>query len=273
MKVQLKQINDVKVRPVKLPVIEKEKIKGRELFEEIYSNIAIIARKKQGKTSVIFKIIKSCVNKNSTVLIFCSTHNKDKVWIEIKKYLGRKNINFLAYDSIYDNGQNHISELIKMWKKQEENINNDEKDEIKNIRVINTGSESDDEKEYVYRPKKICPKYVIIFDDLGTEISSKEVGQLLMTNRHWLSRVILSTQYPNSLAPAARKQLDYWILFGKHAKDKLELIFKDSDLSIDFDLFFKLYKNATEQRFNFLYIDTINSMFRKNFNQSYLIEE
>ena len=44
------------------------------------------------------------------------------------------------------------------------------------------------------KPKKISQKYLIIFDDISTELTNPHVSQLLKTNRHYKSKVIISSQ-------------------------------------------------------------------------------
>src|SRR5205823_3520629 len=97
------------------------------------------------------------------------------------------------------------------------------------------------------------------------------VNILLKTNRHYKCKVILSSQYVNDLMPESLKQIDYFLLFGGHSIDKLEKIYKDADLPINFELFLKLYENATSAKYNFLYIDVRDVSFRKNFSHIYTL--
>jgi hypothetical protein len=85
--------------------------------------------------------------------------------------------------------------------------------------------------------------------------------------------VILSSQYVNDLSPESRKQIDYWILFGGHKIEKLTTIYNDADLNIPLETFLSLYNHATDEKYSFLYIDTRESKFRKDFDKSYKISE
>ena len=76
-----------------------------------------------------------------------------------------------------------------------------------------------------------------------------------------------------NLAPEARKNIDFWILFGGHSENKLEEIYKNCDLQISFKLFLQLYENATSKQYNFLFIDRNKGQFRRNFNNEYQIEK
>ena len=264
--ISFKKINQEVVKPIKLPVIKHEDIKGCNLFPEIYANIFLCAKKKSGKTSTIYKIIKSCINKNTKIIVFCSTCNKDKNWMAIKKWLISKKIHNEFYTSIHDNEAllTLINELQAL--EFENEINSSDSEEEKEDQIIKFDKKIQSYKVYIRKPKKIAPEYVIIFDDLSLELKDKNIAHLLKTNRHYKSKVIISSQYINDLLPEARKQMDYVLLFGGHNVAKLEEIYNWSDLNISFEEFVNIYKKATKEKYNFLYIDTNNSEFRRNFS-------
>ena len=93
---------------------------------------------------------------------------------------------------------------------------------------------------------------------------------MLKTNRHYKSKCIISSQYVNDLVPMARRQIDYYLLFGGINEQKLKEIYMNADLNISEDHYIKLYLDATNEKYNFFYIDT-NGEYRRNFNQKYLI--
>ena len=89
--ISLKQINNQYVRPIAIPSqLDKRPIKGYDICEEIYANIFLCAKKKSGKTSALFKIMKECTDKRTIIIVFCSTCYKDENWIEIRKYFEKK---------------------------------------------------------------------------------------------------------------------------------------------------------------------------------------
>jgi hypothetical protein len=118
------------------------------------------------------------------------------------------------------------------------------------------------------KPKYKSPRYIIIFDDLSLELKHPKVSHLLNTNRHYLSKMIVSSQYLNDVAKMGRKQIDNYILFGGFNVEKLEEMYINSDIGISFELFLKLYKDATSERFHFFYVDTLGD-YRKDFNIRY----
>ena len=85
--------------------------------------------------------------------------------------------------------------------------------------------------------------------------------------------MIVSSQYIHDLSNSCIKNLDYTLIFKSFSREKLLVLFEALDLSIDFELFEKLYLDATEQPFNFLYVDSRYNTYRRNFNREYYIKD
>lgn len=263
----MKRINNIVVKAITLKCNPNQKIKGYCLFPEIYSNIFLVAKKKSGKTSAIFKILRECSGKRTKLYFFVSTIYKDDSWEQIVKYFQKKGNELHISTSLKDNKE--LDDIVKSLQ-IEESKRFDKKDKDKNVekpkKYINIDDSDDESEEKPKKEKKLSPEYIFVFDDIGSELRDPSIDQLLKTNRHFKSKVILSSQYVNDLKPESRKQIDYWILFKGHTEDKLSTIFKDSDIDIEFEKFEELYKTATKEDYNFLYIDTRTDTFRKTFN-------
>ena len=181
--------------------------------------------------------------------------------------LDKKEIEHFEYTSITEDKENYLEQIITdLQEKPEEEIK-EEKIKVKYIKC----EESSDEEEEEYKPKKIAPEHVFLFDDMSNQLSNKYVNVLLKKNRHFLSKVIISSQYLHDLKPEAILNLDYMLMFGNIPLEKLKIVYNNLDLSIDFNLFLDLYENATKEKFNFLYADIRNELFRKNFNMAFEI--
>ena len=270
--IKLSKINNEKVKPLKIPKVDENKVKGSNLFPNIYSNIFCLAKKMSGKSTTIYKILKECVNKNTKVFIFCSTVYKDSTYGEILKLLDKKGVAHVEFTSIMDNGINNVEQIIDTLKVDDSQQGNGkekkEKPKIKYIKV----EDSDSEDDYVYKPKKIAPEIFFIFDDLSTELKMPCIASLMKKNRHFKSKVILSSQYLHDLRPESIQQLDYMLMFQNIPEEKLKLAYSNLDLSINYPLFSELYHNATHEKYNFFYIDIRREIFRKNFNLQYSID-
>jgi len=108
------KINNVTVKPIPVPTVDETKIKGYKLFAEPYSNVFLCAKKKSGKTNVIFKILKDCAGPDTKIIIFASTVNKDSNYLAIKKYFEEKEIEISTFTHYNEEGVNVLDDLIKV---------------------------------------------------------------------------------------------------------------------------------------------------------------
>ena len=65
--------------------------------------------------------------------------------------------------------------------------------------------------------------------------------------------------------------MDYFLMFKGLTEDKIQKIHDDGDLAVDLDTLQKVYADATKEQFGFLYVDTRNDLYRKNFDKMYII--
>lgn len=275
MPIGLKKINDEKVNSIKVQKGDgKKKIKGEKLFPELYANIFLCGKKKSGKTSATFKILKDCAGKHTKIIVFSATVNNDANWLEIQKYFEEKEISLTPMTSIYnDEGKNLVLTIRKtLAEKAEKEKERAKKGEGPPTQLIAIDSDDeDDDEDDEKKEKALSPEYIIVFDDLSDQLRDRSIDTLLKSNRHFKLKIIISSQYYIDMIPSARQQLDYLLLFPKIAEEKLKMIWKDADLDLDYLEFLTLYKTATEQPYNFFYVDTRQDKYRKNFNQEFLI--
>ena len=85
--------------------------------------------------------------------------------------------------------------------------------------------------------------------------------------------MIVNSHYIHDLSNSAIKNLDYTLIFKSFNREKLLVLFEALDLSIEFETFEQLYLDATAQPFNFLYVDSRENTYRKNFNERYLLTD
>lgn len=264
---KIKTINNVVIKPIKS---EKQllPVKGSELFVEPYCNVFLCAKKKSGKSTVIYRILQKCVGKKTKVYIFASTVHRDPAYAKIQDYLDAHNIDYEVFTSIKENGVNLVTDIMKeLHEGTEEAETPMNQVPVKQKLLIDY---EEPPKERVVKPKYIAPENIFIFDDLGSTLRDKAIDSLLKVNRHTKSKVIISSQYLNDLSPQSRLQLDYVLLFKGLPTEKLEQVYKDTDISIDPQDFFDMYEVATENKYNFFYIDVRNDTFRINFSKEFV---
>lgn len=282
------KLNNVKIKPIITQSHPVENIVGYKLFPEPYCNVAIIAKKKSGKTSVLYNCLQKCATKKTTVWLFSSTIHRDDTYKAMIEMLERKGCNVNTYTHFIDEDKNNIlkeiieelkqdgdrdeSEPVEPIEDEREQIGgrkvvlkfNDEIDEIENEKKEMERYQRERKKE---RKKKLAPEHIFCFDDLGSDMRNKAINQLLKTNRHFKSKVFLIGHTLTDLEPASRKQLDYALIFKSFSEDKLLSLYRDLDLSIDFEKFIDAYNYATEKQYNFLYISCKTDELRKNFDE------
>lgn len=286
--IKIKRISDKTVKGIVATAdLDPRPWRGRKLFFRDDINLFLVAKKRSGKTSCIYRILKEVAGRDTNIIVFSATAERDNAYITMKKYFEGKNINFTTNTSLYDDeGKNQLEEILNNIMEEERKRNEAEDDEEikqqmkqskleKETRKIMFGYGSDNESESKKKKKQKYKSvdYIFVFDDLSSELKDKSISRLLKSNRHYNCMTISSSQYMNDLDPQSRKQIDCWILYGGHREDKLSVLFNDADLSIDFQLFMKLYKYATKEKYHFLYIDTRNDTFRKDFTHQIIINE
>ena len=101
---------------------------------------------------------------------------------------------------------------------------------------------------------------------MSGELKTPSFTELLKEHRHYLCKVIISSQYWNDIAVEARKQIDYVLLFKGLGQSisKLKEIYDNCDPPISFETFLDIYRFCTAEQFNFMYMTRLGD-FRKNF--------
>lgn len=294
-KVELKK-KIVSTKKIVVPriTVDKRKIKGADWFSTAFANMYACSMKGSGKTTIITNIIWHCIGTDTKVLVFSPTVHLDKTWIDMIKKLESKGYNVSSHESLRDeDGVNLIEQFM-----QENRIESDDEDsDLDEKRPDNVSIPSsmptfipkipmsgpkiccsavakvDDKPKAKPKKSTITPRYIVVCDDLGSEMRDKALGQLMRTNRHYKSIVICASQHLNDLTPAQIKQLGYVFLFSKFSEEKLTDLYKLLDISLPFDKFLQIYRDATNKPFSFLYIGRASGSdeFRKGFNEKYVL--
>ena len=270
-------LNNVVVKPLVNTVgnIDITKVKGGKLIPTVYNCTFLCAKRASGKTSTLAEILLRTSDKKTQFYIFCPTTKVDSSWITlIEKLESRGNV-VNVFDSIMDGKVNLLNDIMADLSIPEESKIKTDDDETKPLGIkLNFGDEVKKKKQE-YKPKKIAPKHIFVFDDISGELKNTALVSLLKKSRHFLSAVYISSQYIHDLQPQSIKQLDYFLCFRSFSRDKLEHIYKLLDLSIGLDKFIDIYDYCFKdpnERFSFLYIDVRNQTFRKNFNKNLILE-
>ena len=115
---QTKEINKITIKPVVHLALESHEILGFDYFPTLYSNIYICSRRRSGKTTLIYNILKHCTSKRTNVVFFCSTIHRDSTYKLILEMLEKKKVNVMTYDHFLNGKENLLNGII-------EELNND----------------------------------------------------------------------------------------------------------------------------------------------------
>lgn len=255
------KLNSVKVKPLVVSQADTSKIKGADLFPSLYYNLFLCSKKKSGKTSLINTILTKTTDKKTIFFIFCPTVHVDATWKIIVETLENRGNVVNTYTEIMDGKINILNEIVEELSTPEEPK---DKKEDKPKALIKC---EEPKKKGEYKPKKISPQVVFVFDDASDMIRNPAIATLLKKNRHIKANVIISSQYIHDLRPESIKQLDYFVCFKSFSQDKLQLVHKGLDLSIEFDKLWSLYEHCVDKPYSFLYINVRSEEMRCNFNK------
>jgi len=290
------KINEIVVPPAKIEGAgDKRPPRGEKLFSEPFANIFLSARKKSGKTSTIFYILQKIISKKTKLIIFCSTVHKDPIYASILKWCDKKGIDYETHTSLKDeHGTDLLQDLVDRLQNETEGEPQkegkghppvvqqiDPRQLLKmkgmglaqklldyNLPPVMTGEGKErKEKKSKYKERN----YIVVMDDLSDELKAPSLTALYKKNRHFKMCTITSSQYYKDLQISARKNIDYYLLWKGLDDQRLESIYKDANLTVDFEVFHKLYQDASSKPYHFLYVDTVNDTFRDSFNEEYKI--
>ena len=272
MNITEEKINKIIVDPLHTKKGSVCNVLGKQYFDLYPYLLFLSAKKKSGKTSLIWNIIKNTTNKDTKFFIFCGTYNVDQSWIKMLKYLRKRGNNVEAFDCIReDRNTNNLQIVMNALTTVEEEPNEiEEQDGTKiNFGVIPTPVRKKKQKnKRMKSEKKVC-EYMFIFDDISGELKNPVISQFLKVHRHIGKgcNVIISSQYVKDISPSSAMQIDYFITFKNFSEERLRHIHRLLDLSIDFELYLKLYYYATKEPYQFLYTNTRSEEMRKGFSK------
>lgn len=268
MDLKLEKINDIKIKIPKINKYDADNVKGKEVFSNPYNNIYINAYKNSGKTTVIFNILQY-INKATKIYFFVPTFTKDSTYIKIQELLDKKGIEYEVFDTIENNLKSILEKLLLHKGTSVQGAKNNDEMQIINYQPPN-------EHENIIKvkiPKLIAAQHLFIFDDISNELHNTDLTAFLKKNRHIKARIIISSQYILDLSPQSRSQIDNFLLFGGIDEKRLLILYNNMDTGVSFEDFLNMYKNATGEKYNFLYYDKMKNEYRKNFDLKFYLKK
>ena len=291
-----KKINKINITPVVNQKFDPKTVHGYEWFHNPYNNVAVVGRTRVGKTNVVYRVLESTIQPKTNVIIFCPSVNTDGTYKLMKKMLKKKKVNLKVYEHFQEDGVNHIENLVDLLGKDDMVGNGGNQEEVRgkidlsmdeilfgdNPTVVTTLDKNKEISGYgkpkkIKKPKgKLSPEYVIIIDDLTSLCRDKSITRLLCKSRHMKMRIFINIHSITDLMPAAFGQLSNILLFPNINRDRIEQISEKCGLTFKEDtnkrsVLWDLYEDATKEPYNFLYCDTRDMEYKKNFDEIYQV--
>ena len=121
------KINDIDVVPVIVSNLNEDQILGYQYFKTLYTNIYICSKRKSGKSTVIYNILKNCVGKKTNVVFFCSTIHRDDTYKKVLEMLEKNKVNVMAHTHFIEDKHNILQEILaeldgQLAEEKEQNI-------------------------------------------------------------------------------------------------------------------------------------------------------
>jgi hypothetical protein len=274
-RIKLKTINKEVVKPFKKKEVDVRPVRGGDIIP-MDTNVYEVAPTAGGKTTTTFHILKKIVTSETKIVAFVSTIFNDDTWIAIREWAADKEIEFEAHMSIFENGRNLLKGYVEQF--QEEAIEREKKRAQKKIQNLMPKKKQiggyrfdepvkEEEEEKPRRSKWQQRKYIFVFDDIADETRSVEYTTLLKSARHYTVTTITSGQDLKQIDRPARLQVRIWLLFRSLNAERLKDVYDSIGSAMTFEEFVEVYKYATAEPYNFLYIAPRVPEYRKNFNK------
>jgi len=242
-----------------------------------------------GKSNVICninKFYKGCFN---SIHLVCPNYSNE---LKLKQEFPASDNTFIYTETTDDTAieiLDYIKEQIKIYKTYLKELKDYEKDIAIYHKFLTEGADDLTGSEllrleimnYSFPIKPTCiysyyPTSLVILDDcMNTDLFRKKspFTNMQIRNRHlFMSIILVSQAYKNILRPI--RQNINWLITFKVNDNKLckEIFDENGSMFRDFDQFMDTLDYATDNPFNFLYIDKTNNEVRKNFNERITLE-
>jgi len=266
-----KKVNEYKISVPK-QIKKENEWKGSDCLDVRYFVMGILGKRRSGKSTLIYSLLKYFASTKTIVIFFCPTFWKDGTYEAIRRYLDSKNIVYTDFQEVAQNGVNNVDILMKQFEEKEEEQDEDQGKVIEDARAKKAGCKFKEEIDKPGRNKKVIPpEYIIIFDDISNEIRDKSVVKLCKNSRHYRSKILLSTQSITDLHPHQFAQLDYLAVFKDFNNEQVKQIYDRIQPNLSYEEFQLLYKAITSEKVgrdhnSFMLVDRANQKYRQDLN-------
>ena len=265
-------INKIKVKPLVLEKPDPRPVLGSDLFPTLYSNIAIVSRKRSGKTHLVGNILRNCASRKTSVIIICPTINRDLSYKAILTELKKRKINVLTYDDILQSNASILDELIENLQRPDDAAEEPKENTKPTFSDLMFGTKSKKPRPPRTTTSKFqAPDFIVVIDDCSHNLRDPSVSRLVKISRHLHIKLIISTQNTTDISPGTWRNIDSVVVFRGMTVDKLFRMYELLDVHVDFEVFLAMYNAAVSKPFAFLNVDCRLDTYKICFNQEFII--
>jgi len=253
-----------------------KKWKGSNIFDKPYWITAILGKRRSGKTTLTYNLLKYFASKRTIVIFIVPTFYNDDTFIAMRKYLDEQKIQWLAYTDVKDdNGVDVVEVFMKVNARGNESDSESDNDEkTPEEKVKECPCKFGDQPKSSGKKKKKKPQppeYLFVTDDLTDSNRAKSITNLAKRSFHYKCKILISTQSIVDIPPQLHAQIDYYALFRGFNQDSLEKLYQRMAPRIEQDQFMTLYHTITNKPvglnpaiYNFLLFDKNKEEWRIN---------
>jgi hypothetical protein len=281
------------IKPIpKVKEPDSRPIKGFHYLPFLHGNVGLLGRTGAGKTTVLYNIVKNCIDKNTKVFLFCSSINLDDGYTAMLQMLEARKIPHMVFTSLIEpeTRENILDSVVKKIEEPEPESEEDKaasatplqpaEQELPSglvctgsnkgiIKIDTPGEEEEPEKKRKPRKSKYqTPKYCIIMDDLSkSELRSVAVINLLKKSRRF-AKVIISSQFTTHVYPDSYSQMFQICLWGGFNREYIKRVYEHvMPFNMNAEEFFQLYMLLTAKKYKFMTIDMRGRYICQDFNR------
>jgi len=269
-------------KPLHVSKVDPKSVLGGDICPVPYCNSIIVAKTGSGKTSVLSHMLKCCAGK-ALVVVFNPLIDSDESWRIIREKLKKNGNKFIGFASIEeeveddpdieedDDGEGDDESLVEKKPKSAGKVKMIKVDRLKEL--FNHFKDNPERNHTIYKGK-ICPRLIVIMDDMGRYLKHPSVTEFLKNGRHLKAKFIISTQGIHDVLPEALRQMRQWLIFRGFSDEKIKKIHNDAGIPLDLESFWKIYTHATREPYSFLLINENGGEYeyRSKFRHRYKIE-
>ena len=258
-------------------MVKKRRTQGnviRKIMPYEFFTASLYAKRRSGKTFLIWQLMKALVKKHTEIYIFAPTVNLDKTWKEITKWLDTKGVNYHTYIDLNDDeGGDIISDLLTQWAippepEEDSDTDSDDEDEdelnISYNETLGSVSNKPKKKKKKKKPPPEPDRWVII-DDMSEHLKRRSIHKLFYNGRHFRTKILTSCHDIKKQSPDMIANSVYSFLFKKLPKERIEHIRDKLDLDITDTKFADMYAEASKRDYGFLLVDSDRDKYYNGF--------